>query len=67
VSLTLRDPDPAVSLTPRDPNFSTIYIDFLGEYKAICETALATASDCLFFFNFYFLAVAFVKVLNSFD
>jgi hypothetical protein len=44
--------NPAVSLTPRIPNFSNDYLDFLGEYEAICETALAPESepyrgDCL--------------------
>jgi hypothetical protein len=43
--------DPAVSLTPRNPNFSNDYLDFLGEYEVICETALARESgpsgDCL--------------------
>jgi hypothetical protein len=27
-----------------DPNFSNDYLDFLGEYEAICETALAPES-----------------------
>jgi hypothetical protein len=30
-----------VSLTPRNPNFKNDYLDFLGEYEAICEKALA--------------------------
>jgi hypothetical protein len=30
--------DRAVSLSP---NFANVYLDFLGEYEAICETALA--------------------------
>jgi hypothetical protein len=30
--------DPAVSMTPRDPNFSNDYLDFLGEYEVIGET-----------------------------
>jgi hypothetical protein len=34
--------DPAV--TPRNSNFSNDYLDFLGEYEAICETALARES-----------------------
>jgi hypothetical protein len=33
--------DPAVSLIPRNPNFANDYLDFLGEYEAIYETALA--------------------------
>jgi hypothetical protein len=43
--------DPAVPLTPRDPTRIVIdtaesevfkrYLDFLNEYEAICETALA--------------------------
>jgi hypothetical protein len=37
--------DPAVALTPRNPNFSNHYLDFLGEYEAICETALARESE----------------------
>jgi hypothetical protein len=32
--------DPAVSLIPRNRNFSNDYLDFLGEYEAICETNL---------------------------
>jgi hypothetical protein len=36
--------DPAVSLTPRNPNFSNDYLDFFGEYVAICERALAPES-----------------------
>jgi hypothetical protein len=34
-------------VTPRNPNFSNDYLDFLGEYKAICETALARESGPL--------------------
>jgi hypothetical protein len=33
--------DSAVSLRPRDPNFATDYLDFLGENKAICKTAFS--------------------------
>jgi hypothetical protein len=36
--------EPAVSLTPQNLNFSNNYLDFLGEYEAICETALAPES-----------------------
>jgi hypothetical protein len=36
--------DPAMSLTPRNPNFANGYFDFLGEYEAICEMALARES-----------------------
>jgi hypothetical protein len=40
--------DPAVS---RNPNFSNDYLDFLCEYEAMCETALAREpgswGDCL--------------------
>jgi hypothetical protein len=36
--------DPAVSLRPRNPNFAIDDLDFLGEYEAICETALARES-----------------------
>jgi hypothetical protein len=36
--------DPAVSLTLQNPNFSNDYVDFLGEYEAICKTALAHES-----------------------
>jgi hypothetical protein len=32
-------------LTPRNPNFANDYFDFLGEYEAICETALALESE----------------------
>jgi hypothetical protein len=32
--------NPAVSLTPQNQNFSNDYLDFLGEYEAIFETAL---------------------------
>jgi hypothetical protein len=31
--------DPAVSLTPRNPNFANNYLEYLGEFEAICETA----------------------------
>jgi hypothetical protein len=33
--------DPAVSLRPRNPNFAKDYLEYLGEYESICETALA--------------------------
>jgi hypothetical protein len=36
--------DPAVSLTLGNPNFSNDDLDFLGEYEAICETAVARES-----------------------
>jgi hypothetical protein len=36
--------DPAVTLSPRNPIFSNEYLDFVGEYEAICETALACES-----------------------
>jgi hypothetical protein len=36
--------DPAVSLTLWYPNFSKDYLDFLGEYEAIRETALPPES-----------------------
>jgi hypothetical protein len=47
--------DPEVLLTPRDPNLQSHwdrgiqtlqndYLNFLGEYEAICETALAHES-----------------------
>jgi hypothetical protein len=36
--------DPAVSLTPRNLNFASDYLDFLGQYEAMCETALARDS-----------------------
>jgi hypothetical protein len=32
--------DPAVSMRQRDPNFANDYLDFLGEYEAICKTAI---------------------------
>jgi hypothetical protein len=35
---------PAVSMRPRNPNFANDYLDILGEYEAICETALALES-----------------------
>jgi hypothetical protein len=35
---------PAVSLTKRNVNFSNDYLDFLSEYEAICEMALAHGS-----------------------
>jgi hypothetical protein len=37
--------DPTVSLRLRDPNFANDYLDFLGENKAICKTALGRESD----------------------
>jgi hypothetical protein len=36
--------DPAVALRPLNPNFSNDYLEHLGEYEAICETALAHES-----------------------
>jgi hypothetical protein len=42
--------DTAVSLRPRDHNFANDYLNFLGEYEAICEKVLARESgpmrDC---------------------
>jgi hypothetical protein len=31
-------------LWPRNPNFANDYLDFLGEYEAICTTALGRES-----------------------
>jgi hypothetical protein len=36
-----RGPDPEVSLRPRNPKFANDYLDYVGEYEVICETALA--------------------------
>jgi hypothetical protein len=36
--------DTAVSWRPRNPNFTKDYLDFINEYEAICETALARES-----------------------
>jgi hypothetical protein len=33
--------DPEVSLRLHNPNFANNYLDYLGEYEAICETAIA--------------------------
>jgi hypothetical protein len=33
-----------IPLTPRNPKFSNDYLDFLGKYEAICETAIALES-----------------------
>jgi hypothetical protein len=38
------EPDPAVSLKPRNPNFANHYLDYLGKFKAICEMALTLES-----------------------
>jgi hypothetical protein len=35
---------PAVSLKPRNPNFANNYLEYLGEFEAMCETALARES-----------------------
>jgi hypothetical protein len=32
------------SAVPLNPNFLNDYLDFLGEYEAICETVLAPES-----------------------
>jgi hypothetical protein len=36
--------DPVVSMTPMNPNFANDYLEYLGEYEAICEAALARES-----------------------
>jgi hypothetical protein len=36
--------DPEVSLRPRTPNFTYDYLEYLDEFEAICETALARES-----------------------
>jgi hypothetical protein len=44
--------DPAVSLKPREPNVANCYLNYLGEYEAICKTDVTGESgpyrgDCL--------------------
>jgi hypothetical protein len=39
--------DSAVSMTPRDLNFTNDYLNFLGEYETTCESALARESGPL--------------------